>query len=80
MEDREQHFAWMIQMNENAYSMSVKSIKKKDFTCICNLLKICLLFFYNKLILKKEENIGIKNYNILQNRFVPEGNLIIKPI
>lgn len=29
MEDREQHFAWMIQMNENAYSMSVKSIKKK---------------------------------------------------
>lgn len=34
MEDREQHFAWMIQMNENAYSMSVKS-KKKDFICIC---------------------------------------------
>ena len=28
MEDREQHFAWMIQMNENAYSMSVKSKKK----------------------------------------------------
>lgn len=52
MEDKEQQFVWMTQMNKNVDSMSVKS-KKKILYAYVIYKKNCLLFFYNKLIKKK---------------------------